>query len=145
MRSLEPLQNLPEYQRKSMIAICDQIQWLLQDEIVGELRHASTVTLPTLEKVAAHVQEFSHHSSCILRPVPLHFVFGAEKSMELFVKEFEKIEIEDYHMKILSPYYYLVLRRREMEVPQFTSSPEHKCSLDDTLKEVCRLHFALPM
>ena len=135
MRSLEPLQNLPSHQRDAMVSVCDQIQWLLEDEIVAELRHAGTVTLPTLEKVAAHVQEFSHHSSCILRHVPLQFVFGAEKSMELFVKEFNKIEIEDYKLKVLGPYYYLVMFVREADVPLCASSPEQKSSsFEDTLK-----------
>ena len=149
MRSLEPLHNLPGYQRAAMLTSCDQIQWLLQDEIVAELRHTGAVTLPILEKVAAHVQEFSHPtsstSSCILRHVSLQFVFGAEKSMELFVKEFEKIEIEDYHLRILRPYYYLVLHKREIEVPYFASSPEPKSPFDDTLtaEEVCRFAFFL--
>ena len=86
--SVEPLHRLLHSQRQAMDITIDAIRWLLQDEIVSELRHIGPVNRSMLEKVEHHVKQSEDHPSCISRHVRLQFVFGAERSLELFVKEF---------------------------------------------------------
>ncbi|KAJ7386496.1 hypothetical protein OS493_008630 [Desmophyllum pertusum] len=105
--SLDPLHDLLHSQRQALNITCDAIRWLLQDEIVSELRHIGPVNKSMLEKVEAHVKQSEDHSSCISRDVRLHFVFGAEQSMELFVKEFKKINLPEYVLNNTEKYYYL--------------------------------------
>ena len=105
--SLDPLHDLLHSQRQALNITCDAIHWLLQDEIVSELRHIGPVNKSMLEKVEAHVKQSEDHSSCISRDVRLQFVFGAEQSMELFVKEFKKINLPEYVLNNAEKYYYL--------------------------------------
>ena len=90
-----------------MNSTCDAIRWLLQDEIVSELRHISPVTWSMLEKVENHVKQSEDHPSCFSRHVRLQFVYGAEQSLELFVKEFERINLPEYLLNNVETYYYL--------------------------------------
>ena len=85
----------------------EAIRWLLQDEIVSELRHIGPVDNSMLEKVEQHVQQSEDHPSCISRRVHLQFVYGAEQSLEVFVKEFERISLPEYVLKNVDKYYYL--------------------------------------
>ncbi|XP_048580524.1 KICSTOR complex protein SZT2 isoform X3 [Nematostella vectensis] len=103
----DPLRILPSQQRLAMNVTCDSITWLLQDEIVSELRHRRPVTQDTLIKVERHVQKSEGHTFCNYRDVPLQFVFGAEQSMELFRKEFEEISVLEYRLDKVEDYYYL--------------------------------------
>ena len=103
-----PLRNLSQAQRVAVTTTCEQIRWMLQDEVVSELRHSGPVTAATLEKVQLHVDHSDEHSTCISRSVPLQFVLGAEQSLELFVKEFEKLGLlEKYCLNSVGSYYYL--------------------------------------
>lgn len=105
--SVEPLHRLLHNQRHAMNMTVDAIRWLLQDEIVSELRHIGPVDRSMLEKVEYHVNQSEDHPSCISRHVRLQFVFGAEQSLELFVKEFEKISLPEYVLNETEKYYYL--------------------------------------
>ena len=60
-----------------------------------------------LEKVESHVKQSEDHPSCISRLVRLQFVYGAEQSLELFVKEFEKMNLPEYLLNNVEKYYYL--------------------------------------
>lgn len=60
-----------------------------------------------LEQVEQHVQQSEDHPSCISRRVHLQFVYGAEQSLEVFVKEFERISLPEYVLKNVDKYYYL--------------------------------------
>ena len=105
--SVEPLHRLLHSQRQAMDITIDAIRWLLQDEIVSELRHIGPVNRSMLEKVEHHVKQSEDHPSCISRHVRLQFVFGAERSLELFVKEFEKISLPEYVLNETEKFYYL--------------------------------------
>ena len=105
--SLDPLHGLVHAQRHAVNITCDAIRWLLHDEIVSELRHIGPVTTTMLEKVESHVKQSEDHPSCISRPVRLQFVYGAEQSLELFVKEFEKMNLPEYLLNNVEKYYYL--------------------------------------
>ena len=132
LEKMEPLRNLPQSQRVAVTTTCDRIRWLLQDEIVSELRHIGPVTVQMLEKVQAHVEQSEDHSTCISRSVPLQFVFGAEQSMELFVKEFEKISLVKYHLNSVGYYYYLAGTYQKPETPEVVASPV-EISVGDTM------------
>lgn len=104
---MDPLHGLPHSQHQAVNITCDAISWLLQDEIVSELRHIGPVTTSMLKQVEQHVKQSEEHSSCISRQVRLQFVSGAEQSLELFVKEFERINLPEYVLKNADKYYYL--------------------------------------
>ena len=119
----------------------DAIRWLLQDEIVSELRHTGPVNKSVLEKVEEHVKQSEDHPSCISRHVRLQFVFGAEQSLELFVKEFEKISFPEYVLNETEKFYYLtsyvekhvaVVSPFALEGRASDSGKEQLKSLDDT-------------
>ena len=63
-----------------------QLEWLISDELVSLAREAFPVSTPVLQSVATHVQA-SHGrvDTCFSRPVPIHFVFGANHSMDYFI------------------------------------------------------------
>ena len=118
----------------------DAIRWLLQDEIVSELRHTGPVNRSVLEKVEDHVKQSEDHPSCISRHVRLQFVFGAEQSLELFVKEFEKISLPEYVLNETEKFYYLtsyvekhvaVVSPFALEGRRSDSGKEQLKSLDD--------------
>lgn len=105
---MDPLHGLVHSQRQAVNLTCDTIRWLLQDEIVSELRHIGPVNSTMLEKVENHVKQGSEdHPSCISRHVRLQFVYGAEQSLELFVKEFERINLPEYSINKVEKHYYL--------------------------------------
>ena len=104
---MDRLYGLLHSQQKSMNSTCDAIRWLLQDEIVSELRHIGSVTTKMLEKVERHVTQSESPSSCFSRNVRLQFVCGAEQSLKLFFKEFERITLPEYSLKNVEKYYYL--------------------------------------
>lgn len=104
---MDPLHGLRHSQRLAVNSTCEDIRWLLQDEIVSELRHIGPVSRSMLEKVEHHVKQPGDHPSCISRHVRLQFVYGAEQSLELFVKEFEKISLPEYVLNETEKYYYL--------------------------------------
>lgn len=98
--SMDPLYGLLHFQQKSMISTCDAIRWLLQDEIVSELRHIGPVTEKMLETVEKHVTQSKNPSSCFSRDVRLQFVCSTEQSLRLFFKEFERITLQEYSLKM---------------------------------------------
>ena len=138
--SVDPLHRLLHSQRQAMNITIDAIRWLLQDEIVSELRHIGPVNKLMLEKVESHVKESEDHPSCISRHVRLQFVFGAEQSLELFVKEFEKICLPEYVLNETEKFYYLtsyvekhvaVVSPFALEGETSDSGNEQKKSLDE--------------
>ena len=104
---MDPLHGLLHSQRHAVNNTCESIRWLLQDEVVSELRHIGPVNISVLEKVENHVKQSDDHPSCISRHVRLQFVYGAEQSLELFVKEFERINLPEYLLNNVENYYYL--------------------------------------
>ena len=104
---MDPLHGLINSQRQAVNNTCEAIRWLLQDEIVSELRHIGPVDNSMLEQVEQHVQQSEDHPSCISRRVHLQFVYGAEQSLEVFVKEFERISLPECVLKNVDKYYYL--------------------------------------
>lgn len=65
----DPLRSLPNQQRVAMNNTCESIQWLLQDEVVSELRNTGPYTTATLDKVI----------------ILFHIVFSLSFFLSLFV------------------------------------------------------------
>ncbi|XP_076055800.1 KICSTOR complex protein SZT2-like isoform X3 [Oratosquilla oratoria] len=105
---MDQLSHLPSYQHQSVITAVDDVKWLLRDEIASSLLQAYPLTEQILEMVAAHVESSSNAGNCIYEPIGLHFVCGAEKSMEQFVQEFNKMKLNGHHLEKENGFYYLV-------------------------------------
>ena len=69
--------------------MCEQIQWLLTDEIVSALRLTVPVTADTLEMVTEHIKVSANkpdNFSILLEQVYLKFVYGPEQSLTHFIE-----------------------------------------------------------
>ena len=103
----DPLKTLPKAQLNAFKVIVKKIEWLLRDEIASALRSASPVTEATLDNVADHVKS-SNASNCQFRRISLRFVSGLDKSLQLFLDELSRAEINDYHLENKGKYFYFV-------------------------------------
>ncbi|XP_020912267.1 KICSTOR complex protein SZT2 isoform X2 [Exaiptasia diaphana] len=130
----DPFRSLPHQQRLAMNTISENVQWLLQDEVVSELRHTGPYTTATLDKVERHVQKSEGHPMCIYRNISLQFVFGAEQSMELFMKEFEEMNSLDYKLNKVEDYYYLT-SLNEHDENEEPNRNQAKDNLEETSQE----------
>jgi len=45
------------------------------------------------DKVAAHIEASKDKPGCVLQPVPLDFVFGADKSLSIFLEMFSQLSL----------------------------------------------------
>jgi hypothetical protein len=43
--------------------------------------------------VSCHIEESKDKPGCVLQPVPLHFVFGVDKSLDIFVDMFSRLTL----------------------------------------------------
>ena len=102
----DPLKSLPKSQLNAVKVIVKKIEWLLKDEIASALRAVSPVTETTLDKVAEHVQS-SKEDNCKFEYLPLRFVFGLDKSLQLFLNDLGNARVEGYLLRKEGKYYYL--------------------------------------
>ncbi|KAJ8966990.1 hypothetical protein NQ317_011191 [Molorchus minor] len=90
----EPLKYLTEMQKKSIMTLCDEIKWLLHDEICTSLLDIEPVASETLNSVMKHVNEGSPiRSSCVLDIIDLNFVYSCAESHDKFIQEFSKLKL----------------------------------------------------
>ncbi|XP_048517774.1 KICSTOR complex protein SZT2 isoform X3 [Dendroctonus ponderosae] len=90
-----PLRNLTELQRKSIDKLCDEIKWLLEDEICATLLNSSEpISNDTIEYVVHHVIDgHASRASCKMEKIVLNFVFITEPSHEKFLEEFQGLTL----------------------------------------------------
>lgn len=105
----QPLKNLTAYQKQSVDTLCEEINWLLEDEICTSLLDTYPVTDDTLSYVTNHViSGQSIRSSCKIDKVTLNFVYGSEHSQKKFLKEFDNMKLPNgYTLCKKENYYYL--------------------------------------
>ena len=62
------------------------MEWLLRDEIASSLRQLQTIKTDTLEFVTEHIHTSAvkGKANCSCENIPLHFVYGVEKSLPKF-------------------------------------------------------------
>ncbi|XP_030748432.1 LOW QUALITY PROTEIN: KICSTOR complex protein SZT2-like [Sitophilus oryzae] len=100
---------LTEAQRQSVDRLCEEIKWLLEDEICTTLLDANHVTMDMLNYVIKHVSE-GHPSkpSCRINKIVLNFVFTNDKCHEKFLEEFSKMPLPlGYKLCQEEEYYYV--------------------------------------
>ncbi|KAK7862806.1 hypothetical protein R5R35_004159 [Gryllus longicercus] len=115
------LKHLPDYQHKAVTTCVEEIQWLMRDEIAAFLLDIFPLQEQTLSLVADHVASSPGRASCLMEKVPLQFVFGPEQSLERFLQEFCKLNVNGYHLKQVGCLYYLV-KDKQMTGRKKTSS-----------------------
>ncbi|KAL4236752.1 KICSTOR complex protein szt2 [Mactra antiquata] len=110
---LDPISHLPPRQHDAVTKCMEEIEWLLQDEIVSNLRDLSPIDTDSLNYVAKHI----HHTCNIGKAnvsvdnLPLQFVFGSESSIEKFIEEFQKMTLQNYQLIKEESWYYLAKKR----------------------------------
>ncbi|KAF0309638.1 KICSTOR complex protein SZT2 [Amphibalanus amphitrite] len=109
------LGHLSEFQLQAVTVTKAEVQWLLTDEIAALLLDSFPPQLAVLTTVADHVrrsagqiQSSRSRRGCVHKPIPLYFVFGPDKSMDLFMQEFRHLQVPDYKLAQLDNLYYLV-------------------------------------
>lgn len=133
-RVSEPLNNLSETQKKSMLTLSDEIKWLLCDEICTALLDKDPVTTDTLNYVMAHVNEGISRvtTSCVQDVIKLHFVYASPHSYEKFVEEFANLKLpySGYKLCKQEDHYYLAKDSIETSV----DSREHSGFMQSSLR-----------
>ncbi|XP_060584658.1 uncharacterized protein LOC132740711 [Ruditapes philippinarum] len=109
----DPINHLPQRQHDAVTKCMEEIEWLLHDEIVSNLRHISPITTDALNFVAKHIQCTSGlgKANVSVETVPLQFVFGSEQSNEKFTEEFQKMSFKNYQLNKEDEWYYLSKKR----------------------------------
>ncbi|XP_077006090.1 KICSTOR complex protein SZT2 isoform X2 [Tamandua tetradactyla] len=82
------LSNLTTPHRLAIETTMSEIRWLLEDEMVGALRRGGIPQSPALHRAAAHIHSSPERSTCLRQTLPLSFVFGPERSLAQFKREF---------------------------------------------------------
>lgn len=83
-------------QHHAVIALKDEIEWLLRDETATALLDHPLPSADTLRFIAQHVSNSIGKSSCLMDKVPLHFVFSSESSVPKFLKELKSLVLDKY-------------------------------------------------
>jgi hypothetical protein len=60
--------------------------------IVRFVHEQDLISFP-FPQVAAHIEASKDKPGCVLQPVPLHFVFGSEKSLAIFHRMFSQLSL----------------------------------------------------
>ncbi|KAM4548799.1 KICSTOR complex protein SZT2 isoform 3-T3 [Odontesthes bonariensis] len=138
--SSDSLSKLPLPHKLAILAVMDEIRWLLEDEIVSALRHSRFIGSATLQKVAEHVLRSSGRPHCHCEDVPLQFVFGPEQSLEKFKEEFRRMSFSGYVLNgEQDSFYYMSLSRLHQQriqaakrLSESTAEPAQHTSPCDT-------------
>ncbi|XP_053393950.1 KICSTOR complex protein SZT2-like isoform X2 [Mercenaria mercenaria] len=109
----DPINHLPQRQHDAVTKCMEEIEWLLQDEIVSNLRHISPINTDALNFVAKHIQSSSGlgKANVSVDNVPLQFVFGSDQSNEKFTEQFQKMSFQNYQLNKEDEWYYLSKKR----------------------------------
>ncbi|XP_067949476.1 KICSTOR complex protein SZT2-like [Watersipora subatra] len=91
------------------------IEWLVKDEIAAAMRSISPITEETLCMVAEHVKNGQNENPCKYAEERLDYVFGPEMSHDMFLQEFERINVTGYQLIKCGDYYYLSLDRARLK------------------------------
>ncbi|XP_059469171.1 KICSTOR complex protein SZT2-like [Neocloeon triangulifer] len=105
------LSHLPDYLQKAMISTMNKIKWLLQDELASSLLDVFPPSESTLQMVAQHVMSSVDRINCSMEKIDLHFVFGADHSLNKFIENFVTLRIGCYFLRKEGKYYHLVQDR----------------------------------
>lgn len=104
-----PLRNLTDLQKQSVDKLCDEIKWLLEDEICTTLLDAEPITTDTIEYIIDHVEAgHRNRASCKKDMIILNFVYTTQHSHEKFLEEFQRLPLPfGYKLCHEQDYYYI--------------------------------------
>ncbi|CAL1272334.1 unnamed protein product [Larinioides sclopetarius] len=101
--------NLPSFQREAVYRCIDKIKWLLQDEKVSIALNCFPITSESLDMVVDHVKSSKERPCCIIKEIPLMFVYGSENSLDKFTQAFKRMSPAGYRLDEVTGRYYLVI------------------------------------
>ena len=104
-RTLDNSEKLPEIQQEIITSLKSDIEWMLEDEIAFAMIRSingnpGNIQEEILATVARHVEKSEKQSGCVYQNIPLHFVFGPEKSYEMFCESVSSGEISPQGFKL---------------------------------------------
>ncbi|XP_066247487.1 KICSTOR complex protein SZT2-like [Euwallacea similis] len=138
-----PLRNLTDLQRRSVDKLCDEVKWLLEDEICTALLDTIPVTTNTIKSVIKHVSGgYLTRDSCKMEKLTLNFVYITEQSHEKFLQEFQGIKLPiGYRLCQEQDYYYVAKDNllKESDTYVNLSVTTHSNSSDEFPVDICGL------
>ena len=104
-RTIDNSEKLPEIQQEIITSLKSDIEWMLEDEIAFAMIRSingnpGNIQEEILATVARHVEKSEKQSGCVYQNIPLHFVFGPEKSYEMFCESVSSGEISPQGFKL---------------------------------------------
>ena len=104
-RTLDNSEKLPDIQQEIITSLKSDIEWMLEDEIAFAMIRSingnpGNIQEEILATVARHVEKSEKQSGCVYQNIPLHFVFGPEKSYEMFCESVSSGEISPQGFKL---------------------------------------------
>ena len=104
-RTIDNSEKLPEIQQEIVTSLKSDIEWMLEDEIAFAMIRSingnpGNIQEEILATVARHVEKSEKQSGCVYQNIPLHFVFGPEKSYEMFCESVSSGEISPQGFKL---------------------------------------------
>ncbi|GFT28929.1 KICSTOR complex protein SZT2 [Nephila pilipes] len=103
------LVNLPPFQSEAVFRCIDKIKWLLQDEKVSVALNCFPINSEALDMVVDHVKSSNDKPCCIIKEIPLTFVYGSESSLDKFTQAFKRMSPIGYRLEEVNGHYYLVI------------------------------------
>lgn len=101
-QQLDSVANLPLRQRAAVENACQEIEWLLEDEISSALRRQVPITEESLDRVAAHICSNPESKNCVVQKEYFNFVTGlggkGSSGLMLFFAELDNVTF-DYSLK----------------------------------------------
>ncbi|XP_052100492.1 KICSTOR complex protein SZT2-like isoform X3 [Mytilus californianus] len=109
----DPIKHLPRQQHLAVTKCKEELEWLLRDEIASSLRQLNLIQTDTLEFVTDHIQVSAKKGkpNCSCEHIPLHFVYGMEKSLPNFKEEFERLNLQKYKLMKEEDFYFVVTNK----------------------------------
>ena len=118
-------EKLPELQNEIVNSLISNIEWMLEDEIafatIRDVDDYSDIKEEVLVNVAKHVHASQRQSGCVFQAIPLHFVFGPDRSYDMFLSAVSDGGISPPGFKLSKigdNGYYLVHLIREENIPE---------------------------
>ncbi|CAG2218549.1 SZT2 [Mytilus edulis] len=109
----DPIKHLPRQQHLAVTKCKEELEWLLKDEIASSLRQLNLIQTDTLEFVTDHIKKSAKKGkpNCSCEHIPLHFVYGVEKSLPNFKEEFERLNLTKYKLMTEEDFYFVVTNK----------------------------------
>ena len=99
---------LSKVQRKSVSDLVDDIRWILQDEIIYAKTRLRPICADVVAKVVNHIRSSHNKPGNSVQRNALSFIFGRDRSFELFRKELDRLKVPRFRQVQSGRYTYFV-------------------------------------